>query len=75
MTQPNPHPRDPAKSRFIAIQAMRWIGAAMVLVGLLIINRRIALPEIAGMVLVVVGLFDALIVPTILARRWKSPPP
>lgn len=75
MSQPDPRPKDPAKSRFIAIQAMRWIGAAMVLFGLLIINHRIALPEIAGTVLVVVGLFDALIVPTILARRWKSPPP
>lgn len=71
---PNPQPRDPAKSRFIAIQAMRWIGVALVLFGLLIVNRKIDLPEVAGYVLVIAGLFDALIMPTILSRRWKSPP-
>lgn len=64
---------DPARSRWIAIQAMRWIGLVLVGVGLLVVNHRIDLPEIAGYVLVGVGLFDALIMPTILARRWKSP--
>lgn len=66
--------RDPAKSRFIAIQVMRWIGLALVLFGLLVVNRKIDLPEVAGYALVVIGLFDALIMPTILSRRWKSPP-
>ena len=69
-----PRPHDPAKSRFIVIQAMRWIGLALVLLGLLIVNRKVDLPEAAGYGLVVFGLFDALIMPTILARRWKSPP-
>lgn len=64
---------DPARSRFIAIQAMRWMGLAFVLVGLLVVNRKIELPEIAGYILVVVGLVDALIVPTILSRKWKTP--
>lgn len=65
---------DPARNRFIAIQAMRWIGTAMALVGLLVINRRIDLPIEAGYVLFVIGLLDALVMPTLLARRWKSPP-
>lgn len=65
---------DRARSRFIAIQAMRWIGLAMVIVALLIINRRIDLPKEAGYLLFLFGLFDALIMPIILARRWKSPP-
>lgn len=64
---------DPAKARFMVIQAMRWLGLAFVLVGLLIINRKIGLPAWVGYVCVVNGLFDALIVPSILARRWKSP--
>ena len=38
-------------------------------------DGNIGLPEAAGHVLVVVGLLGALIVPTILSRRWKSPPP
>lgn len=64
---------DRARNRFIAIQAMRWIGTAMALVGLLVINRKIDLPIEAGYGLFVIGLLDALIVPTLLARRWKSP--
>lgn len=64
---------NPARNRFIAIQAMRWIGTAMALVGLLVINRKIDLPIEAGYGLFVIGLLDALIVPTLLARRWKSP--
>ena len=65
---------DPAKARFIAIQAIRWTGVALALLGLLVIRGRIAFPREAGYVLFVVGLFDALFMPTILARRWKSPP-
>jgi hypothetical protein len=66
--------RDPAKRRFMAIQAMRFAGAALVIVGLLVIERRIDLPRQAGYVLLLVGLIDALVMPTVLARRWKSPP-
>lgn len=66
---------DPAKSRFLIVQAARWSGLAMVLVGLAITNKVIDMPEMVGYVLVVIGLLDSLIVPSILARRWKSPPP
>jgi hypothetical protein len=67
--------RDPAKRRFMAIQAMRWAGLALVIFGLLVIYRRIDLPKEAGYVLFLIGIVDALIMPSILARRWKSPPP
>lgn len=70
MTEP-----DPARGRFIAIQAMRWLGLALVIFALLVIYRRIDLPVEAGYALFLVGLVDALIMPSILARRWKSPPP
>ena len=70
----NTSPRDPAKARYMAIQAMRWVGVALVIFGLLVIYRRIDLPKEAGYVLFLVGVFDALVMPTILARRWKSPP-
>lgn len=65
--------QDPAKLRYMVIQAMRWAGVALVIVGLLVIYRRIDLPQEAGYVLFLVGIVDALIVPTLLARRWKSP--
>ncbi|MEJ5975266.1 hypothetical protein WG901_01360 [Novosphingobium sp. PS1R-30] len=66
---------DPARNRFFAIQAMRWIGTLVALFGLLVIYRRIDLPVEAGYVIFVVGLLDALVAPSLLARRWKSPLP
>jgi len=66
---------DPARNRFFAIQAMRWIGTLVALFGLLVIYRRIDLPVEAGYVIFVVGLLDALVAPSFLARRWKSPLP
>jgi hypothetical protein len=72
-TPPSPRP-DPARSRFIAIQAIRWSGLALVLFGLMIIYRRIDLPIEAGYVLFVVGVLDALIMPTVFTKFWKSPP-
>lgn len=64
---------DPARSRFIIMAAIRWSGALMAIFGLAIIERKIDLPPEAGYVLFVVGLVDALIVPAVLRRRWKSP--
>lgn len=64
--------RDPAKARWLAITLIRLSGVAFVLVGLLITERRIALPWIAGVVLTVVGFFDVFVMPKILARRWRS---
>ena len=66
---------DPARPRFMVIQAMRWAGMALVVIGLLTISGRIDLPREAGYALFLVGIVDALIMPTVLARRWKSPPP
>jgi len=69
MTTPPP---DPARSRFIAIQAIRWSGLALVLLGLMVIYQRIDLPIEAGYALFVVGVLDALIMPTVLTKLWKS---
>jgi hypothetical protein len=68
---------DPARPRLMIIQAMRWTGLVLVVFGLLVITGRagIDFPREAAYVLVVVGLIDALIMPTVLARRWRSPPP
>ena len=68
---------DPAKARFLAIVLIRWTGVGLVLLGLLITTGRVILPpelkQVLGPALVLFGLFDALIMPTLLARRWKSP--
>ncbi len=65
-----------ARNRFFAIGVMRLMGVAMIVIGLMTINGRIAvLPPVAGYVLVLIGMADFLLVPRILARRWRSQPP
>ncbi|MEO6094098.1 MAG: hypothetical protein ABIT04_07015 [Novosphingobium sp.] len=64
---------DPAKRRFFLIQALRWIGVALVIVGLLALYQRIPLPRALGTPLVPLGVATALIAPKLLARRWRSP--
>ena len=63
--------RDPAAARWAVIQFVRLAGVALVLVGLLVIERRLftSLPAEAGYVLVAAGLIDTLVAPLLLARR------
>ena len=68
----DPAPKDPAKARFIAITLIRWGGVGLVMLGLLATTGRIDLLAPVGPILVLFGLFDALVMPTILARKWKS---
>ena len=66
---------DPARPRFFVIQLLRLSGVAFVLAGLAILNGVIDLPDIAGYVILGVGLIDALVAPILLARAWKTPLP
>lgn len=65
---------DPAKARFIVIQLARWCGVALVLLGMMAIDGKVALPSLAGYGFAIVGLAAAFVLPTLLARRWKTPP-
>ncbi len=71
----DPAERDLAKARFIVIQLARWSGVAMLLLGLLAMQGKLDLPPAAGYLLAAAGLFGAFVVPILLARRWKTPPP
>jgi hypothetical protein len=62
-----------AKRRYFTIQAVRASGAAMALLGILVLNGKLAWPQLAGYLLVLDGLFNALFMPTLLAKRWKTP--
>jgi len=66
---------DPARARYFVIQMLRISGVALVVLGIAIIRRKIDLPEIAGYFIAAVGLFDALLMPSLLARKWKTPLP
>lgn len=66
---------DPARNRFIVIQALRLGGVVMVLIALLALNGMIPLPQIAAWPILGVGLADVFVVPQILARKWRTPLP
>lgn len=65
---------DVAQRRWMVIQAVRLAGTAMVVVGIFIVNGNIPAPEIAGYAILAAGLVDVLLAPTLLARKWKTPP-
>lgn len=65
--------QDPAKQRYFVIQAVRATGVAMALLGMLVLNHKLAWPQPVGYFLFLAGLVDALFVPTFMARRWKTP--
>ena len=66
-------PPDPAKARFLMIQLMRLGGLLMVLGAILILADKIPGPVPLGIGLLLFGLFEFLIMPIMLARRWKTP--
>lgn len=64
-----------AQYRFLVINLCRISGAVMLVVGLAVIARQaFGLPIAGGYVLFLVGMFDFLVVPVLLAKRWKSKP-
>lgn len=71
--QPSNQASDQAKGRFLVLQMLRLSGIALVVLGLLVVNGNIELPAIAGYAFLVIGIADALFVPPLLARIWKSP--
>ncbi|HYD25463.1 MAG TPA: hypothetical protein VEB68_11765 [Croceibacterium sp.] len=64
---------DEARGRWLAIQALRIGGGAMVVVGLLIANGNIPAPQWSGYLVLALGLADVFFVPTWLARKWRTP--
>lgn len=62
-----------AKRRYFTIQAVRLAGVVLVLLGILVLNDKLAWPQLVGYFLLLDGLFNALFMPTLLAKRWKTP--
>ena len=66
-----------AKSRFQTLQLLRLTGIIVMIIGMWIwagdILREGGWPTL-GIPVFALGLFEALVLPTILAQRWKSPP-
>lgn len=68
-----PVSEDVARGRWMAINAVRVAGVAMVIVGLLIIRDRMQLPQWSGYLILAIGLLDIFAMPMVLARKWRSP--
>ena len=70
MTEP-----DPARARFFALGLIRLGGVVMALLGVSIVMKRWIEPaDIIGWALIAIAVIDVVIVPQILARRWRTPP-
>lgn len=65
---------DPAQNRWMILNLLRVSGLILAVVGAIIWQKGMAgfQDELVGKVLLVAGLFDALVVPAILRRRWRS---
>lgn len=64
---------DPARNRFFALALIRLSGVALAFLGIAVIVRRLIEPaDIIGTALLAIGAFDVLVLPVLLARRWRS---
>lgn len=63
---------DPARLSFFILQFMRLSGVAFALFGAAIIAGKIHLPPQLGLGLAVFGVIESLLLPALLARKWKS---
>ncbi len=63
---------DPARLGFLILQFMRLSGVAFALFGAAIMAGKIHLPPQLGGGLAVFGVVESLLLPALLARKWKS---
>ena len=68
-----PVSEDVARGRWLMISLHRILGAALVIAGILAVEGVIGFGDVAGYVLIAVGLVDVFLVPRLLARLWRSP--
>jgi hypothetical protein len=70
MTDQNP---DPARARFFVLGFVRLGGVVLAFLGISIMAKHWVEPaDIIGGALVVLGAIEVLVVPRILARKWRS---
>lgn len=75
MVDPKIQEETRAQYRFLVLNLCRITGALMLVVGLAVIAREaFGLPKAAGYLLFVIGMIDFILVPYILAKKWKSKP-
>ena len=61
-----------ARQRYVILNAVRFSGIALVMLGLVAARGLLPLPWVVGAVLAVAGLLEFFFLPPIIAKRWKS---
>ena len=65
--------QDRARARFAILTAIRVTGVALAFAGAAVMSGHSGgLPRTSGLVLLVMGVIEVMVVPIILARKWKS---
>jgi hypothetical protein len=64
-----------ARTGFLIITAIRFVGVAMVMVGFAIVRGVIDLPYAVGAVLAVAGFIEIFFLPRFIARRFRDEAP
>ncbi len=66
---------DISKRRFLALTLIRLSGVVLAFIGVSIVSKRWIEPaDLIGYAFILVGAFDVMVVPLLLARRWRTPP-
>lgn len=61
-----------AKARFKRLSVVRFVGVLLALVGAAIMAGKVDLPRLVGLLILLGGVYYALVFPTQLVRRWKK---
>ncbi|WP_379920563.1 hypothetical protein [Erythrobacter sp. R86502] len=61
-----------ARNRFIIINAVRFGGVAMVMLGFAIVRGLIEWPYAVGVVIVLAGFFEVFFLPRFIVRSWNA---
>lgn len=64
---------DPARARYYVIALHRLAGAVMLALGLAVFADMLDWGRPVGAVLLFFGFLDFLVVPRMLARKWRTP--
>lgn len=75
----DPNTPDPARARFAMLTVLRFVAAAMVVAGALLLSGNIAaIPSEVGIPLGIalmgIGIVDLLVIVPMLVKRWRSTP-
>ena len=65
---------DEAKKRFFRLAAVRLVGVATAFLGVAVVAKRFVEPaDLIGGALIAFGIFDVIVMPLMLLRKWRAP--